>query len=139
MSRRAGPAWALVGLVALAVVGLVLLRPLLADAVAAAADGDRTVAFLLGLLPWIAVVLPLVSYRLHRRMALVWLGLWLSLLGAPALSRAGTGPVERSLEERAPGYLEGWLTAMGVVVVLGGLAYVWGRRTGRVPPPPSRR
>lgn len=122
-------------LVVVAVVGLVLLRPLLADAVAAVADGDRTVAFLLGTLPWLVLVLSLVSFRLHGRMALVWLGLWLALVGSPALSRVGGGGVERSLEQRAPGYSEGWLAATAVVVVLGGAAYAWARRTGRLPPP----
>ncbi|MFP5220358.1 MAG: hypothetical protein ACLGIG_11620 [Actinomycetes bacterium] len=121
-----------------AVGGLVLLRPRLADGVAALADGDRTVAFLLGMLPWLALVLPLVSYRLHRQIALVWLGLWLAVLGSPALSRIGTSSVERSLEERAPGYFEGWLAATAAVVVLGGASYVWARRTGRIPPSPGR-
>lgn len=127
-----GGTWRWLALGALAVVALVFLRPWLALAVRAVADGDRGVAAALGVVPWVVGPLGLALVGVVHRSWPLWLGLWLFVLGAPGLSRRDSGRVERALEEQAPGYIEGWLVGMGVFLVLLTGWYVWARATGRL-------
>lgn len=107
--------WALVAVVALA--SALVLRQRLPEAVEAVAAGDRGVAFALGLVPWLALVLSVLLLRLLRHWWPMPVAFWLWVVMAPRLTRrSGSGGVEDELVLRAPGYPDGW--AAGVLLLL---------------------